>query len=200
MIKLTEKQYDALNEICNVGVSRAARQLSALTKEDITITIPEIVVSNISEVVDIFKLSLHEVYSSISLSMRGSLHGVTVLIFNQEDSSRLANMLTERLPPAEALSHDPKDILVEVGNIIISSSIGAMGNMLGAEVVLAVPEYAERDIMSTLEPPSENGIKLYAVLAISTALHVKGENITSKLLLIFEMAEVPKLLERLELL
>jgi chemotaxis protein CheC len=198
VIKLTDKQHDALIEICNIGVSRAARQLSVLTKEDISITIPEMVVSDVSEVIEIFKLSLDEIYSSISLSMQGSMQGVTVLLFKSQDSKKLAAMLTESLTQEEKAKQNPEDILTEVGNIIISSSLGAMGNMLGDKVELQVPKYTECDVKTALQLPGENDIKLYAVLAISTALHVNGENITSNLLLVFEMVEVPKLLERLD--
>lgn len=202
MKELTSQQLDALTEVCNVGVSRAARQLSNLTKSEIGITVPLVQISLLSEARPLFNLPQEIKIPCIYTFMHGALDGTTFLIFSDNESQTFLKMLVDLMPSQikSGTVEDNKDILIELGNIIISSSLGTMGDMLGQEILIEVPEYKEDNLGNLLnlyveEPMNKNRL---AVLVIKATMHVSDHDIQADLLLVFKLGSLKQLVIKLD--
>ncbi len=202
MIQLTEAQTDALMEVSNVGVSRAARQLSDLMHNKITLTIPSIELLTIDEVEDHFKLSKDEMIYCIYAFMQGGLEGCTMLMFHDEDSRKLLTILIKRMSSQANIGplDDTDDILVELGNIVISSTLGAMSDMLGEAIKFGPPSYKKDQLhkLLRLNVKMSESNEEWASLAITTVLRAENHDIRGNLLMIFRLNSLQRLMDKLD--
>lgn len=187
MITLLDADRDALIEICNIGMSKAAKQLSALLNSEILISIPEINLMN-QGVVDHQKLfgsdqTLAYVYQNLSQDIDGR----AVLVFQREHTSLLTQAVIGKAPKmtAKEIRACEREAMLEIGNIIITSCISAIVNMLSKEVKLSVPFYDEDKIISLLDNQIKNVSEFSQdIIMIATKLETSNQEISGKLLLI----------------
>lgn len=136
---------DALVEIANVGVNRAAIQLSALMDDEIQATIPDIHIAELETARRLLGITEHTDVFCVRQRMQGHIDGTAMLLLKSDESRVLVNSLvgsTNSLPGVDMRSYE-HEALCEIGNIIISSSTAVMADMLGGEIILGVPELVE---------------------------------------------------------
>ncbi len=145
MTALTEAQADALLEVCNIGVSQAARQLSSLLNEEVIITVPEVSIISTESIYKKIGLSGNDDIPCISQNLYGDFEGTANLIFHTNEGKSLVNSLIGSLNVISGI--DMRDLeheaLVEIGNIIISSCMSAIANFLNEEISFTIPYFRE---------------------------------------------------------
>ena len=116
---LDEETLDAIREIVNIGVGRAAGQLQEMTGSHIRLRIPDISLLPVGEIRKLedtyFKANI---LSAVQLDFKGTFSGVSVVIFPQESAAALVMLLTgenENSPEMDAIRIEA---LKEVGNIM----------------------------------------------------------------------------------
>ena len=115
---LSPAQLDTLKEVSNIGMGHAATALSQMLKTRIDLRVPR-----------------------IRLAMNGPTPGTLLLVF-PGDSARA---LLERLlggRAAEPLDEMGVSALKEVGNILASAYLVALGGLLGLPLLPSVPQLA----------------------------------------------------------
>lgn len=137
-ISLSPPLRDTLLEIGNVGVSRAARRLAELLGEPIRVAAPKV------EACPIFGARLlietmamtSETGSLVCIEqeLSGALHGHVCLLLPAQDARLLFQALTG--PAGKAA---PADAQKEIGNILISSCVSAIADMLGLAIHIGAP-------------------------------------------------------------
>jgi len=139
---------DALVELGNIGISRAARQLSVLLGEPIHIEVPEVELLPLAEAGQRLGVGSGDI-ACIYQRMSGDLPGRVALLLPSRDSSLLLHGLLG--PQASLQGLDLRvyehEALAEIGNILISSCVSAMADMLGLRIDLSQPHYAEANLM-----------------------------------------------------
>ncbi|MCH9769960.1 MAG: hypothetical protein K0U12_03690 [Gammaproteobacteria bacterium] len=202
MIKLQEPQKDGLREICNIGMSRAAKQLAAIVNEEIEIDIPDIDLINAKNIINNIPWDSDTQTTCVYQEINGMIDGRALLIFPSHDSEMLIGELfvgNQTISNMELQQFESEAIL-EIGNIIISASISTIADMLGSEIMLTVPNYA-RDSLNNLllkkEINQSTSNTDSGILAITTKLHAKERNLHGVLLLVFALESIELMLERL---
>ncbi len=174
-IKLTEEQKDAITEIANIGVGKAANSLSKMTSKLIELEVPYVDVVLIDEVPKIITERYHDLVVGVYQTMRGDLTGSIVLMFPRESSTRLIDILKGKmLGTTDVLTKDDHEILVEIGNILIGSCAGSLSNFLGLGVDYTIPRIAFNVSSSFLDftvvgipQKIENALTIYAKFKVS---------------------------------
>jgi chemotaxis protein CheC len=144
-MKLTEIRRDALVEVANIGMSRAAKQLSVLIHDDIEISAPEVEVLPLQSALEQLYETGSDDVVAVSQSLRGGLEGRVYLLFRAEDRRLLVRALmgAVSLPPDVALSYFESEAISELGNIVISTCVSVFSQFVRREIELTVPMYAE---------------------------------------------------------
>jgi chemotaxis protein CheC len=196
MITLTPEQEDALIEIANVGVSKAAKQLAILLNSPIKITIPKISFIDLNEIKKdpIFNQGL--TYSLVSQMLETDLEGYAALLLRREYANLLTMAVVGKIPEftrEEALAYE-QEAMLEIGNIIITSCISVIANMLNETVQLSVPVYNE----DKLVPLLTNLCALLSTLnqkyiAITTKLDTSNNSLSGHLFLILTESSVARI-------
>ncbi len=136
--RLSASQLDALREISNIGMGHAATALSQLTGDRVELRVPRVQVTDIAEVPELLGGAEQEVVG-VTLRILGDARGNILLIFPM-DSARL--LIARLLGPAAArqeLDEISASTLKEVGNILASAYLNALGSLLRLTMIPSIP-------------------------------------------------------------
>ncbi|EKD71883.1 MAG: CheC, inhibitor of MCP methylation [uncultured bacterium] len=201
MIQLNETQIDALKEICNIGMSKSAKQLSALLNTHIEISIPEINLYDINTVCNYNFFPTDVVLAYVYQTFSGEINGRAVLIFQREQTTVLTQSVIGAAPKLseKEIRACEREAMIEIGNIIITSCMCAIVNMLSCDIKLIVPTYSESKIASLIESQVKEIDALSKdVIFIETKLEASGQNIAGKLMIIMTKKSIDQLYAQLE--
>lgn len=173
---LSDAQCDLLTELGNISISRAARQLSALLNEPIRFAAPRVDLCTADEAAR--HLDTNDEKSAamacIYQRMSGELAGRIALLLPSHDSHLLFQNLLGRSAPLQGLDMHAfeHEALTEIGNILISSCISAMADMLQLRIDVSVPRFTEttaQDLFNdaVAEGPEQQALLIHARLSAS---------------------------------
>jgi chemotaxis protein CheC len=188
-------QLDALRELANIGSGTAGTALSSMLGRPVDISVPKALALPLAEAVDAAGPPETET-TAVVLPVFGDFDGVVLLLFGADDAGTLCGLLG-----VEAGTEWGDSALSEIGNILGSSYVQAMGAMTGIELEPAPPQVASdmlgalvaSVVMSQLDGPSDT------VLLLDSDLAVEGEACAMSFLLVPAAGGVHMLLERLGL-
>jgi chemotaxis protein CheC len=139
-VNVEQLDQDALTELFNIGLHRAASSLSDLTGQRIIVDLPRLWICPIEEtharLVDLLEGDLATVHQIF----RGTVTGDAVLVLDYESATRLAALMTHGgVGLGGRLDQSAREVLAEVGNVILSSCLSSFGDMLQVSVSFSVP-------------------------------------------------------------
>lgn len=138
---LNDIQLDALKEISNIGMGHAATALSQMIGQPIALRVPRVTVTDISAVPDHLG-GAETLMVGITLQILGDARGSIMLLFPQESAHRLLCCLLGRDERALVMNELTVSALKEVGNILASAYLSAIGNLLHKTLIPSVPMLA----------------------------------------------------------
>lgn len=139
--QLNESQTDALKEISNIGMGHAATALSQLLGETVMLQVPRVTVTEFSVVPDLIGGAEKPVVGII-LRILGDVRGSLLLVFPCDSATRLLAGLLGPGGGEGDLSEMDVSTLKEVGNIVASAYLSALGQMLDLSLIPSVPAMA----------------------------------------------------------
>lgn len=197
MNNLTEEQQDALAEICNVGMSKAAKQLSILLDSEVKLSIPKIQFYDKNKYSNDSSNDKNMIMASVSQTLKQDFIGSSILMFDRRHSSSLVEIVIGKpvhMKPSEVRACE-REAMLEIGNIIISSCISAMVNMLNKTVILGLPTYGESSIENLLMAQLKNiDDEELQIFMISTRLQTDSQDFSGNLLLILSMNSIREII------
>lgn len=139
--QLDEFELDQLKEVINIGASHASTALSQLVKKRIKVTMPEIHVAKVEEMVEIIGRE-KEVITAILLKILGEAPGSIVYIFPHNKSTcELISMISGReVDIKKTFSEFDISVLKEVGNILAGASLTAFSKFLDVNLLQSVSD------------------------------------------------------------
>ena len=129
-MNLTALQQDALVELINVGFGRAGAALSKLTGHRVQLEVPQITICPTDEMADRLRPFLDNEVASVHQIFSGPVEGDALLVLDQNSASILKELLTgEPALPLE-IDRSAREVLTEIGNIVLNACLGTFGNLL----------------------------------------------------------------------
>jgi chemotaxis protein CheC len=192
--QISSAHIDALQELINIGIGRAANMLNQMVESQINLGIPVIRVLSLKDLQKELKLRFNEkAFASVRLSFTGSFSGKANLIFPTESASMLVSILTgEGLGTAD-LDSVKIGTLSEVGNIVINGIMGSISNILNQHLHYGLPLYSEDSIEQILS--LNNGSEQTVFLLAQARFDIEMLEIMGDIVLIFEMDAFDALIE-----
>lgn len=151
-IYLSELQRDAITELLNIGMGRAASALSKMVSEEVHLSVPSVEVLSRIEAAHKINGNPRKRIAAVRQHFQGPFWGDAILLFPQEKSLELVRiLLREENIPLETLTELERDALTEVGNIILNSCLSSLGDMLNYEVTSHLPIFITGTATEVLE-------------------------------------------------
>lgn len=136
---LTEEHLDALKEVSNIGVAHAATALSQLIGKGITLQVPKVHLMKITEVPEAFG-GAERIVVGIYLQMLGDARGNILIVLPRESALKLLSRLLPREKSEGSLLTELEiSALKEVGNILASAYLNALGALMRKTLIPSVP-------------------------------------------------------------
>jgi len=136
---LTEEQLDALREVSNIGVAHAATALSQLIGKSISLKVPTVLLTEIGKVPEVFG-GAERIVVGIYLHMLGDARGNILIVLPRESAVKLlARLLPREKSEGGLLTELEISALKEVGNILASAYLNALGTMIRKTLIPSVP-------------------------------------------------------------
>lgn len=130
MMFLTENQSDALTEVINIAFSRAAASLSEITGHRVLLEVPKVSIYPIYELKDCLGEFVHEEIATVHQIFTGAMAGDAMLMLNYPGAVHLSRLLADTANTEERLYESDREVLTEIGNILLNACLGTFGNML----------------------------------------------------------------------
>ena len=139
-ITLGELERDALTEIVNIGVSRAAASLRKMVDAEVLLSVPSLdIITQRAAAVLIGQREVDELVA-VRQSFSGAFSGRALLIFPQGQSLELVRAVAGGDMSAEDLVEMEVEALAETGNVILNGCLASMANMLQRSLEMSIPE------------------------------------------------------------
>ena len=140
---LTAIHLDALREISNIGMGHAATALGQMIGCKVQLRVPRVSVAALGEVPDLIG-GADKLVVGVYLKIFGDARGNILLIFPRQSATRLIQLLVpdEGASREGLLTEKSASALREIGNILASSYLSAMGSLLCLTLIPSVPSVA----------------------------------------------------------
>lgn len=193
-IFLDDLDRDALTEIVNIGVSRAASNLRKMVGEQVLLSVPSIdVVSQKRAARLISERELPQLVA-VRQDFTGAFSGRALLIFPHEKSLELVRAVTnDELSAADLIAME-HEALTETGNIILNSCLATMANMLRQSLSMTIPVILRGD-SATLFEVIDSTAEEAPVLFLYIDFTVRNRNISGYIAVLMTLPSLMALKE-----
>jgi chemotaxis protein CheC len=188
----TDIQLDALRELANIGSGTAATALSTMLGRSIDVSVPSAMALPLSDAVEAVG-DPETLVTAVVLPIFGDLDAIVVLLFEPADAATICGLLGVEADTEVGLS-----ALCEIGNILGSSYVGALGAMTGLEMEPRPPEAAQDALGAVVATVlAVNAAESSIALLLDSDLIVEGEECSFSFMLVPTADGVDDLLARL---
>jgi chemotaxis protein CheC len=192
---LNEDQRDCLQELMNVSYGSATAAISEVLDSFATLNIPEIRFLPSSELESYFANQVNITYPKIFSSqlINGKLSGENIFVIDVKSANNITKILNEE---EEVNEDDMLDVILEITNILSSSTTSKCAELLSTEVSFSSPSI---QIINSVDKLDNTFIDNYdQVIIVSTELKFDSFDIHGELLILTKDASIVWLKESLD--
>lgn len=197
VIALNELETDALTEIVNIGVSRAASNLRKMVGDQVFLSVPSIEVVNQRRAARLISEREIDELIAVRQDFEGPFSGRALLIFPETNSLELVRAVTGGELTAQEVLELEHEALAETGNVILNSCLATMANMLKRSLTMTIPEVI-RGNGSTLFEISDESVAEGLVLFLFIDFAVRKHDIRGYIAMIMDLPSMAVLKELLD--
>lgn len=197
-MQLTVSQSDALVELINIGFGRAAASLSKLTGYRVILEVPKITSCPVSELQDQLSLVLGDEIASVHQIFTGPVAGDALLLLDYPAAAALKELLTDEPALPLALDASAREVLTEVGNILLNACLGTFGNLLQVQVSFSVPRLDLETLTDVLKSLVVEREGLRYALVVHAGFRLRDSGVTGFLVMVLSVASLERLLRAID--
>lgn len=189
---LSELELDALTELVNLGVSRAAKSLAQMVRQEVLLTVPRVALLSRDEAIRVLGEREARNLVAVHQLFEGDITGRALLIFPEARSLELVRSVVDSELSLEEIVELEQEALAETGNVILNSCLATIANALERHLKISLPEVlrGESSRFFNLAPPPEAGT---SVLFIYINFTVRQRDIDGYIALMMDMPSLAAL-------
>lgn len=197
MEQASSESMDAIRELINIGVGRAASLLNDMTQSHIALHVPYVRILRLREFSDAADRGPCENLATVKIDFRGAFSGTTAVVFPETSAAALVVTLMGEDAACPELDAIRIETLKEVGNIIINAIMGSISNALSQHFIYSLPAYMNDTIANLILMHSSDPDE-WIVLA-RTHFLVQDMNVEGDIVLILGVGSMDALLREISL-
>jgi chemotaxis protein CheC len=197
-MELTESQKDALTELINIAFSRTAASLSELTGNRVELAVPEVAVCPIADLAAELARFVSGDVATVHQVFDGPVAGDAFLLLNYEAAVNLVKMLTGVQGTIERFGASSKEVLSEVGNILLNACLGIFGDLLQIRFSFTVPRLHLESLSALLGSLVIGKAELHYALVVGARFHLQSNEVSGCLVIVLGIASLGHLMQAVE--
>ncbi|WIJ25838.1 chemotaxis protein CheX [Devosia sp. RR2S18] len=195
-VTLDDLERDALTELVNIGVSRAAASLRKMVGKQVLLSVPSVEVVTQNAAAALIGQRESDDLVAIRQEFGGAFSGKALLIFPEDNSLELVRAIVgDELDSTEVASLKD-EALAETGNVILNGCLGTIANMLNQSLQMSLPRvlYGDGKVLFDVDTGAEtDGLVLFLYINFS----VRDRNIRGYIAMIMDLPSLGVLKELL---
>jgi chemotaxis protein CheC len=198
-MELNERQRDAISELINIAFARTGAALSELTGHRVLLNAPEVSIHPTTQLPVALAKFLPGEVASIHQVFGGPVAGDALLLLNHDGAVRLTDLLTDEQTPSSRLDESAREVLTEVGNILLNACLGMFGNLLDVRVSFSVPRlHLETldELLGSLNAGDHSEPQF--ALVIYTAFQIRESAVRGFLVMVLSVTSLDRLIHEVE--
>ena len=197
-MNLSAPQQDALKEMLNIGFGRAASSLSQLTGHRVLLDVPAVSIHPIAEIRSALGSVIQEDVASVHQIFSGPVAGDALLILDHAGAGVLKQLLTDEQPLPLQIDASGREVLTEVGNILLNACLGTFGNLLDVQVSFSIPHLSLDTLQGVLQSLLVNREGMRYGLLVHAGFRLRDAEVTGFLIIVLSVASLDRLLRAVE--
>lgn len=191
-IDLDELERDALTELVNIGVSRAAASLRKMVNKEVLLSVPSVEIVTRKSASSLIGQRESESLIAVQQQFEGPFSGRALLIFPQSNGlSLVRSIIGDGMEDADLLEMED-EALAETGNVILNGCLGSMANMLQHSLKMSLPDVRRGDSALLFEA-YDGGVEGSFVLFLYINFSVRERDIRGYIAMIMDLPSMEKL-------
>lgn len=169
-VLIDDLERDALTELVNIGVSRAASSLRGMVGRQVLLSVPSVEVVSRAAATALIRERETGPLVAVRQAFNGAFNGQALLIFPEQNSLELVRSVTGGHMPAEEVLEMENEALAETGNVVLNSCLATMANMLRRPLEMSLPEVVRGESARFFELGGERSDGVVLFLYINFAI------------------------------
>lgn len=195
---LTERQHDALVELINIAFGRAAAALSDMTGHRVLLEVPRVTICPIEQLTATLDGFVTGEVATVHQIFSGTVAGDALLLLNYDGAVALSDLLTDGRPRVNRLDASDREVLAEVGNILLNACLGTFGNMLQVHISFSVPRLHLQELGTLLDTLVIGADELRYALVVYTTFRLRDSAVGGYLVIVLGVASLDRLMQGVE--
>lgn len=192
MSELTEMQRDALGELFNLGVGRAANSLSLMVRDEVELSAPVVNLVAPAEVAATLMGSEFKELSMVIMDFSGPFDAKAILLFPERNALAIVSHMLDPDMTPEEMSEFEQEAMCEIGNVILNACVSSLADEFAVEFHGGLPEhhYSDTDSLPLFDDSADQ-----VVLLLQIQLAMRQERVQGQLLFLLSVSSLNALLE-----
>lgn len=195
---LSELQKDAVTELVNIAFSRTAAALSDLTGNRVELNVPEVSAHPIAGLLPALGQFVRGEVATVHQIFGGPVSGDAFLLLDIDGAARLVGLLAEAGAPTAQMGASAREVLAEVGNILLNACMGVFGDLLQVRFTFAVPRLHLDSLGSMLDSLVIGADEIRHALLIGARFRVRASEVTGCMVLVLGVSSLDLFVKAIE--
>ncbi len=198
MMILTERQQDALTELINIAFGRTAASLSELVGHRVVLEAPQVAVYPMEKMFEVLSKLTSGDLATVHQIFTGPVAGDAFLVLDYKGAMHLVDLFVDDYTPTQRFDASAREVLTEVGNILLNACLGMFGEILEVRISFAVPRLRLEELDSLITSLMVGKDELRYALIIYTGFRMRDDSLRGYLVVVMGVTSLDRLLQAVE--
>ena len=186
---LTDLERDALAELSNIAMARAANSLRQMVKHQVLLSVPRADILSKDAAAQIISKPDSPALVAVRQDFSGPFSGRALLIFPESNSLELVRAVVGYEAALEDIGSLEDEALAETGNIILNSWVATIANLLKRSLQMSLPVVIRGDSRQMLRGDEAQTL----VLFLHIRFEISTQNIQGYVALLMDIPSLDSL-------
>ena len=187
---LSELERDALGELSNIAMARAANSLRQMVKNEVRLSVPTVEILSREGATLVVERGGSPKLVAVRQDFTGAFAGRALLIFPEVSSLELVREVVGKEASVEDIMELEDESLAETGNIILNSWVATIANLLKRGLKMALPVVIRGGGHDLFQPVGEQYPK---VLFLHIKFDIRNKEIRGYVALLMDIPSIDEL-------
>jgi chemotaxis protein CheC len=190
IIPLTELERDALGELSNIAMARAANSLRRMIEHEVLLAVPSVEILSQEAAARIVAKPDNPTLVAVRQDFSGAFSGRALLIFPEANSLELVRAIVGRQLSLADIVDLEDEALAESGNIILNSWVATIANLLKRGLKMSLPVVVRgesQQMFESIAPPES------LVLFLHIKFEIRNREIRGYVALLMDIPSIDEL-------
>jgi chemotaxis protein CheC len=128
----------------------------------------------------------------------GRVSGDALLILDEAGAAMLKELLTNEPALPLAIDASAREVITEIGNILLNACLGTFGNLLKVQVSFSVPHLSIEHVGAILESLKIAHEEIRYALVVHAGFRLRDTQVTGYMVIVLSVASLDRLIHAVE--